>query len=129
MFEQFTLRHIPSLFVATVASVGVLWPITNPTRSLLEFGFPAHIANSSAAAPVMLIAQIRTTTIGVAMYVLYLKGQMEALDVILAVYGTSAGLVDSYAVWKEGNTRKAIFRLVISWTLAACGLAGMTAGR
>ncbi|KAI0812176.1 hypothetical protein GGR55DRAFT_640659 [Xylaria sp. FL0064] len=74
MFEQFTLRHIPSLFVATVASVAVLWPITNPRRSLLEFGFPAHIADSPAAAPVMLIAQIRTTTIGLTMYVLYFKG-------------------------------------------------------
>ncbi|KAI0975200.1 hypothetical protein F4678DRAFT_419592 [Xylaria arbuscula] len=129
MFEHFALRHIPSLFVATVTSVGVLWPITNPRRSLLEFGFPTRIADSPAAAPVMLIAQIRTTTIGLVMYILYFKGQMEALDVILAVYGTVAGLVDSYAVWKEGNTGKAIFRLITSWTLATCGLAGMTAGR
>ncbi|KAI0160703.1 hypothetical protein GGR57DRAFT_456139 [Xylariaceae sp. FL1272] len=129
MFDQFEWRHVPSLFVASVTTVGVLWPITNPRRALLTFGFPNRIAESPAAAPVMLIAQIRTTILGLAMWLLYFKGNLESLDVIMAVYGTAAGIVDSYAVWKQGNTSKAIFRLTSSWALAAYGWAGMTSGR
>ncbi|KAI1363323.1 hypothetical protein F5Y08DRAFT_245271 [Xylaria arbuscula] len=128
MFERFALRHIPALFVASVTLIGVLWPIFNPRRSPLEFGFPAHIVESPTAAPVMLVVQVRTTTIGLVMFMLYSRGQMDVLDLIIAVFGLTARVVDSYAVWKQGNTRKAVYRLVVSWTLAGCGLSSMTAG-
>ncbi|KAJ3571901.1 hypothetical protein NPX13_g5220 [Xylaria arbuscula] len=76
----------------------------------------------------MLVAQVRTTTIGLVMFMLYSRDQMDVLDLIIAVYGLTAGVVDSYAIWKQGNTRKAVYRLIVSWTLAVCGLSGMTAG-
>ncbi|KAI0535046.1 hypothetical protein GGR58DRAFT_480560 [Xylaria digitata] len=128
MFDHFEWRHIPALFAASVSTVAILWPTTSPRRSLLAFGFPLHIAESPAAAPVMVIAQVRTTTIGLVMFVLYFKGQMEALDVILAVYGTFAGLIDSYTVWRQGRTRRALYRIATSGIGAACGFAGVTAG-
>ncbi|KAI1128318.1 hypothetical protein F5Y10DRAFT_240718 [Nemania abortiva] len=129
MFEGLQLRHVPTLLFASLAAAGVLWPALDPRRALLEFGFPTRIANSPEAAPVMLVAQIRTTSIGIVMYALYLQGKMDALDTILAVYGVLAGIVDGYAVWKQGDTKKALFRLVGSWSFAAYGLAGLTAGR
>ncbi|KAI1331513.1 hypothetical protein F5Y16DRAFT_269778 [Xylariaceae sp. FL0255] len=128
MFNQFEWRHLPALFTATVSTVAILWPTTSPRRALLAFGFPLPIADSPAAAPVMMIAQVRTTTIGLVMFILYFKGQMEALDVIMAVYGTIAGIIDSYTVWKQGRRKRAIYRLATSGIGAACGIIGVTAG-
>lgn len=94
---------------------------------MLEFGFPARIADTPAAAPVMVIGQARTTCIGLLVFLFYSRNQLDVIDQVMAVTGAYAGLVDSYVVWKEGAPRKVIFRLVSSWLIAAWGFSGLTA--
>ncbi|KAI1259239.1 hypothetical protein F5Y18DRAFT_314365 [Xylariaceae sp. FL1019] len=129
MFDQFEWHHLPALISAFACTAGVIWPTTSPRRSLLAFGFPARVADSPAAAPVMVIAQARTTTVGVAMLVFYSRGQMEAVDTLLATYSIVAGFFDSYTLWGQGETRKALYRLTAAGVFGACGLAGVTARR
>ncbi|KAK9419293.1 hypothetical protein SUNI508_01270 [Seiridium unicorne] len=128
MFEHFELRHIPILFTATVMTFGGMWSYFDPRGAMLEFGFPDRIAGTPAAAAIMHINNARTTVIGICLYTLYFRRNLDACDTILAVLGAYAGLVDSWVVWKEGNPRKAAFRLSSSWLLSAVGLAGWTAG-
>ncbi|KAI1851410.1 hypothetical protein JX265_000356 [Neoarthrinium moseri] len=129
MFEHFQLRHIPALFAATTTTFGGLWPLFDPRGSLHEFGFTSRIADSPAAAPVMIIGCARTSILGILMFYYYSRGQLEVVDTILGVFGAYAGLIDSYVVWKEGNLRKAIFRFVSSGLLSAWAFSGQTAGR
>ncbi|KAK8015237.1 hypothetical protein PG990_008533 [Apiospora arundinis] len=128
MFDDFELRHIPALFTATVMTFGGMWSYLDPRAAMLEFGFPDRIASAPAAAAIMHINNARTTVLGMCMYTLYFSRQRVACDTILAILGAYAGLVDSYVVWKEGNPRKAAFRLASSWLLSAVGFAGWTAG-
>lgn len=97
--------------------------------SLKEFGFPARIASAPVAAPVMVIGQARGTIIGMLVFLFYSRNQMDLVDTLLAVTGAYAGLVDSYVVWKQGNPRYAIFRLISSGLISAWGFAGLTVGR
>ncbi|KAH8767363.1 hypothetical protein F5883DRAFT_73387 [Diaporthe sp. PMI_573] len=129
MFEHFELRHVPTLFTATVMTLGGMWSYFDPRAAMLEFGLPDRIAATPAAAAVMHINNARTTVLGMSLYALYFRNHLATCDVILAILGAYAGLVDSYVVWKEGNPRKAAFRLGSSWLLSAVGLAGWTAGR
>ncbi|KAI3390485.1 hypothetical protein diail_9513 [Diaporthe ilicicola] len=96
---------------------------------MLEFGFPARIADAPAAAPVMVVGQARTTAIGLLVFLFYFRSQWNLIDTVMAVTGAYAGLVDSYVVWKEGNPRQAVFRLLSSGFLSAWGYAGWTAPR
>ncbi|KAK6821997.1 hypothetical protein PG987_014822 [Apiospora arundinis] len=128
MFDDFELRHIPALFTATVMTFGGMWSYLDPRAAMMEFGFPDRIASAPAAAAIMHINNARTTVLGMCMYTLYFSRQRVACDTILAILGAYAGLVDSYVVWKEGNPRKAAFRLASSWLLSAVGFAGWTAG-
>ncbi|KAK6855175.1 hypothetical protein PG995_008707 [Apiospora arundinis] len=128
MFDDFEWRHIPALFTATVMTFGGMWSYLDPRAAMLEFGFPDRIASAPAAAAIMHINNARTTVLGMCMYTLYVGRQRAACDTILAILGAYAGLVDSYVVWKEGNPRKAVFRLMSSGLLSAVGFAGWTAG-
>lgn len=96
--------------------------------SMEEFGFPSSIASAPAAAPVMVIGQVRGTIIGLLVFLFYSRGQLELVDTVMAVTGAYAGLVDSYVVWKNGNARHALFRLISSGLISAWGYAGLTAG-
>ncbi|KAI0161878.1 hypothetical protein GGR52DRAFT_143785 [Hypoxylon sp. FL1284] len=129
MFENFQPRHIPTLFTATVMTFGGMWSYLDPRAAMLEFGLPERIASTPAAAAVMHINNARTTVVGMCLYTLYFRRQLSACDTILAILCAYAGLVDSYVVWREGNPRKAAFRLVSSGLLSAAGFAGWTAGR
>ncbi|KAH8895975.1 hypothetical protein GQ53DRAFT_743904 [Thozetella sp. PMI_491] len=128
MAGRVELRHGPALFSAFTMTFGGIWAFFDAPAAMAEFGFPAHIAGSSAAAPVMVTGNARTTIIGALMFIFYFRGQLEAVDTILALTGAYAGLVDSYIVWREGMPGKALFRLVASWMLSACGFVGLTAG-
>jgi hypothetical protein len=129
MFDHFTLRHIPALIAGSTMAFGGLWPLWDARGAMLEFGFPARIADVPQAAPVMAVGNARTSALGFAMLLLYSRNQFDAVDTILAVIGFWAGAVDCYVVYKEGQPRQAIFRLVSSWLLAAAGYAGWTAAR
>ena len=105
---------------------GGLWPLFNAPGAMLEFGFPTQVADAPAAAPVMVIGQARTTIIGLLVFILYSRNQLDMIDTLMAVTGAYAGLVDSYVVWKQGNPRMASFRLVSSGLIATWGFAGWT---
>ncbi|KAK8039524.1 hypothetical protein PG993_007935 [Apiospora rasikravindrae] len=126
MSEQFSPRHIPALIAASTMTFGGLWSYFDPRAAMLEFGLPDRIASTPGAAAVMHINNARTTVLGMCLFALYFTRQRAACDTVLAILGAYAGLVDSYVVWKEGNPRKAAFRLASSWLLAAAGFAGWT---
>lgn len=126
MFETFALRHIPALFIATTTTFGGMWPLFDARGAMLEFGFPARIANTPACAPVMVMGTVRTSIIGMLLYIFYARNQLDVVDTILAVTGAYAGVIDSYLVWREGKPGKAVFRLVSSLLISAWGIAGWT---
>jgi hypothetical protein len=128
MFASFHLRHIPALFAATTQAFGGLWPLWDARGAMLEFGFPARIADVPASAPVMTVGTARTTAIGLIMLVFYAQGKYDAVDTVLAVTGAWAALVDFWVVRNEGNGRHALFRLISSSALSAWAFAGMTSG-
>ncbi|GAB1318483.1 hypothetical protein MFIFM68171_08693 [Madurella fahalii] len=127
MIWNFNPRHILPLFVATTTTIGGILPLFNPRGAMVEFGFPAHVAETRAAHAVMVAGQTRTTVLGLLYFIFYFQGKYAELDTVLAVFGGYAGLLDCYVVWKGGNRRWALFRLVASWSIAAWGLARMTA--
>ncbi|KAK4220738.1 hypothetical protein QBC38DRAFT_167194 [Podospora fimiseda] len=127
MIYPFSLRHIPAFIVATSSTFGGLWPIFDAEGAMLEFGFPPHVARTPETRPVMLNGQARTTILGMLAYTFYFRGKFAEVDTLMALYGFYAGLMDSWIVWKGGNAKWAVFRLVSSWTLGFCGLVGLTA--
>lgn len=129
MLANIHLRHAPALLVASTMTFGGMWSLFDPRGSMHEFGFPSRIATTPAAAPVFQTGNARTTVIGLLTFYFYARDQLSVVDVILAVTGAYCGLLDSYVVWREGNPKKAAFRLVSSGFLSVCGLWGVTAGR
>ncbi|KAI8952857.1 hypothetical protein F4801DRAFT_190749 [Xylaria longipes] len=129
MLDISRLRYIPALIVAATMTFGGMWPLLDPRGSMLEFGFPRHVARAPAAAPVFKVGNARTTVIGLLTFFFYVRNQLEVVDTIMAITGAYCGLVDCYVVWKEGNTRQAVFRLLSSGFLSACGFWGLTASR
>ncbi|CAJ2508246.1 Uu.00g094320.m01.CDS01 [Anthostomella pinea] len=111
MFTHFSARHIPALIAGTSMTFGGLWPIFNARASLSGFGLPPRIADVPATRPVAVI------------------GQWDVVDVIMAVTGSYAGLVDGYVVWREGGgVGKVWMRVVGSGVVAASGFWGLTVG-
>ncbi|KAM7194153.1 hypothetical protein V8F20_008073 [Naviculisporaceae sp. PSN 640] len=126
----FSFRHIPALIQATTTTIGGIWPIFNARGAMLEFGFPPRIADDPLTWPVMIQGQSRTTILGLLTFIFYFTGRLREVDIILAIMGFYAGMLDSWVVWKTtGGLRWTVFRLVASWVLGAWGLMGMTAGR
>ncbi|KAI1124992.1 hypothetical protein F5Y10DRAFT_18178 [Nemania abortiva] len=129
MFEHFRIQHIPSLIVASTINFGGIWPLFDARGAMLEFGFLPRIADPSSSAPIFQVGNARTTAIGLITFLFYSRQQFEVVDTIMAITGAYCGLIDSYVVWREGRPRQAIFRLVSSGFLSACGFWGLTAGR
>lgn len=127
MFETFTLGHIPALLVGTAMTFGGMWPMCDARGAMLEYGFPARIADTRACAPVMVMGTVRTSIIGMLVFIFYARNQLDAVDTIMALTGAYAGVVDSYLVWKEGRHGKAVFRLISCLLISAWGVAGWTA--
>ncbi|KAI0415870.1 hypothetical protein F5X98DRAFT_345143 [Xylaria grammica] len=127
MFWHFEFGHIPALIAGSTMAFGGLWPMFDARGAMLEFGFPARVADTPAAAPVFVVGNARTTCLGFLMLLFYSRRQFAVVDTCLAVVGAYAGAVDSYVVWKEGNPRMALFRLVSSGFLSAWGYLGWTA--
>lgn len=93
----------------------------NAKGAMQEFGFPDKIASAPAAGPVMVIGQVRGTIIGLLVFLFYSRNQLALVDTVMAVTGAYAGLADSYVVWKEGNPRQVLFRLVSSGLVTLAG--------
>lgn len=128
MLASFRLCHIPALFAASTQTFGGLWPLWNAPASMREFGFPARIADAPTSTPVSIVGNSHVTILGAIMFIFYAQGRYDAVDTVLAVTATWAGLVDSWVVWRAGNQGYALFRLFSSGALAAWAIGGMTSG-
>lgn len=129
MFDDFNLRHILPLLLATQITFGGMMPFTHgPEASLLKFGFPREIAVSKAAWPVIKIGSARVTAIGLAIWGMYLGGHYEAIDILIASTGWIA-IIDGIVCHKEGATGSTTFRVGLTSAVALWGLLGMTTGK
>ncbi|KAJ6264092.1 hypothetical protein Dda_0234 [Drechslerella dactyloides] len=120
------VRHIPALFLGTALTFGGALPLFNAAYALSEFGFPSRIANSPQAQAVFIVSGARTSAIGLAIYILYGRGMLRAVDVVLAAVGTT-GLIDGWVCWREGVAGRGVFRATSAAVVAVWGWMGMTA--
>lgn len=126
---MFALRHLPPLLLATAISIGGTMPFTHgPEAALFKFGFPQHIAVSKAAWPVIKVGSSRVTTIGLAIWGMYLGGHFEAMDILFTAMGWMA-LIDGVVCSKEGAPGSTFFRVSTTSAVALWGLLGMTSGK
>ncbi|ERF77032.1 hypothetical protein EPUS_07938 [Endocarpon pusillum Z07020] len=126
MFTNFTLRHVPPLFVATALTFGGLMPFFNAEYAILEFGLPERIASSKAAQSIMIISSARITAIGLSIFTFCFQEKFAAVDTKLTILGY-VGLVDGYVCWLEDVPSTAIVRIISGALIAAWGWFGMTA--
>ncbi|KAF7951476.1 hypothetical protein EAE96_006785 [Botrytis aclada] len=129
MFEQFVLRHIPPLFIATTVTVGGATPfIFGGENAIKTFGLPQRLSVSKPAQAIMILSSARASVYGIALWGMYLNNHFAAMDILFASMGYLA-FVDSWVCWKEGSsTSKVVFRGVSAGLIALWGLLGMTAG-
>lgn len=127
MFENFTLNHIPALFVATALTFGGMMPIFNAKSAIREMGFPPRLYNSKEAQSIMTLGMGRTTVIGLALYTYYFQDKFVEVDTLLSILGAYLGAIDAYVCVKEGVAGKALFRGSSGAVIAAIGWFGTTA--
>lgn len=86
---------------------------------MLEFGFPANIADTPADAPVMMIGQARATVIGLLVFLLYSRSQWDLIDLVMAV------------TIRQGDSTAASYggRAILAKRVSAWGIADWTAPR
>ncbi|KAF2645169.1 hypothetical protein P280DRAFT_444626 [Massarina eburnea CBS 473.64] len=128
MFENFTLAHIPTLFVATATTFGGLMPFFNAEAAIEELGLPKCIAASKDAQSAMILSSARVTALGACMFPFYFTGKFSQVDTFMVIMGAYVGAVDAYVCWKEGVPGKAVFRRASGAAIAAWGCFGMTGG-
>ncbi|OAL46218.1 hypothetical protein IQ07DRAFT_590969 [Pyrenochaeta sp. DS3sAY3a] len=129
MFEHFALRHIPPLLLASIWTVGGLMSFTHgPEEAILTYGLSSKIASSQSAWPLIKIEGSRVTTIGLAIWGIYLGGHLEAMDTLLACIGWMA-VIDGVVCAKDGAPGAARMRATYQGVVAAWGLLGMTSGK
>lgn len=117
--------HIPPLFIATAFTLGGLLPLYAPRRAMLEYGLPERIAAAPAAHTPFAIYGSRTTILGVALWIFYLRGQLREVDTLLGLL-VGAGAVDGYLCWKEGVPGQGVFRFVSGLLVGGWGLFGLS---
>ncbi|KAH6879456.1 hypothetical protein B0T10DRAFT_496474 [Thelonectria olida] len=122
---SFSPWHIPPLFVATTFTLGGLLPLWKPVRAIREFGLPDRIATCREAQTCFAVYGSRMSMFGIAIYTFYLRGEVSALDTILAILPV-AGVVDGYLCWREGVPGVGLFRFVSSLVLGGYGYFGLT---
>jgi hypothetical protein len=129
MFKHFALRHLPPLLLASTWTVGGLMSFTHgPEQAILTYGLSQEIASSKAAWPLIKIEGSRVTTIGLAIWGIYLGGNLEAMDTLLACVGWMA-VIDGVVCAKEGAPGSAKMRATYQSVVALWGLLGMTSGK
>ncbi|KAK6353444.1 hypothetical protein TWF696_005407 [Orbilia brochopaga] len=123
--NAFSVRHIPALFLGTTLTFGGAIPLFNSAYAMAEFGFPPRITNSPQAQAVFIVSGARTSALGLAIYILYARGMLRAVDVVLATVGTT-GLIDGWVCWREGVPGRGVFRATSAAVVAVWGWLGMT---
>ena len=71
---------------------------------------------------------MRTSTLGLLLFVFYLQGNLVAADKTMVVMGAYCGIADVLIIWYHGNRGVIPLRLASVLAMAAWGFAGMTAG-
>jgi hypothetical protein len=129
MFGRFAPQRIPLLVLASIWTVGGLMSFTyGPEQAILAYGLSEKIASSKAAWPLIRIEGSRVTTIGLAIWAIYLGGYLEAMDTLLACIGWMA-VIDGYVCSKDGAPGSAKMRGIYQGVMAAWGLLGMSSGK
>lgn len=105
---------------------GLFHGMTKPREALLTWGMTEKTATSREAQVVYYGHTMRTSTLGLLIYVFYLQGNFAAVDITMAVMGAYNGLADVLIIWYYGNRGKVPVRLVSVLAIAAWGFAGMT---
>jgi hypothetical protein len=70
----------------------------------------------------------RNIALGLAIWLLYRQGKLDAVDTVMGCVGIT-GLVDGWVCWNEGVIKKAWFRAVFGVFVGGWGVLGMTSGR
>jgi hypothetical protein len=129
MLDHFSWRHIPALLSATPMFVGgLIHGLLRPKAALLTWGMTENIAQSREAQIVYYGHTMRTSTLGLLVFALYVQGNLAAVDTTMAVMGAYCGVADVIAIWRYGNRGVVRVRLISVICIGAWGLAGMTAG-
>lgn len=125
----FQLKHIWPLFVGIVPGVlGITYPVLNVRAAVIEYGFPARIADSKEVQAVWITQSIRTSALSVLMLVFYSQGKLAEIDTIFTIMGPWLGMVDGYMILKEGgNKRMGWFKFAVGVFMTAWGWSGFTA--
>ena len=84
MFSYFQPSHIPALIAVSTMALGGLWPTFNARAAMLKFGLSSRIGNTSAAATVMIIGNVRTTIISFSMLLIYSRRQIDVVNTCMA---------------------------------------------
>lgn len=71
MFENFSIKHFPTLFVAVATIFGGFVPFFNAEYAIEEFGLPKRIARVKEAQAIMVLSSARITAIDAAMFIFY----------------------------------------------------------
>ncbi len=127
LFANFSLRHVPALYVATAFTFGGLIPLFNAQYAISLFGLPERIAVSKPAQSIMIVSSARITAIGLSLFTFYYQEKFAAVDTILTMVGY-VSLVDGYVCWLEDVPGKAVLRTISGALVAACGWFGLTVG-
>ena len=128
MLDHLSWRQIPALLTATPMFFGGLFHgLLKPQAALLTWGMKDEIARSREAQIVYYGHTMRTSTLGLLVFVLYLQGNFAAVDTTMAVMGGYCGIADVITIWYHGNQRVIPVRLLSVLCIAGWGLAGMTA--
>jgi len=129
MLPHFAYRHIPPLLLASIWTLGGLTSlIFGPEQAILTLGLTKDIASSKAAWPLIQMEGSRITTIGLAIWCIYLGGHLEAMDTLLACLGWMA-VIDGVVCAKHGQPGSARKRATYQSVVALWGLFGMTSGK
>lgn len=129
MINHFSWRHLPALLSAAAMFLGGLIHGTlKPKEALLRYGMPEDIARSREAQIVYYGHTMRTSTLGLLIFILYAQGNLTGVDTTMAVMGGYCGITDVILIWCYGTHSVIPMRLISVLCIAAWGLAGITAG-
>jgi hypothetical protein len=101
-------------------------PFWDPAGAIRLFGLSERIAVAQPAQLSFMIYSSRATTIGAAMWIFYLRGNLKAVDTLMALL-FYASQVDAYACWLEGEIGSAWFRGLTGLFVGGWGFLGVTA--